>query len=125
MGTIPPSLPPMYGGHISPLGPTNAELVNTYKALWDEWFDHPTVQSAKALLNYMTVHKAQIEEIARQNPNIMPLGNSGIVPIEKTFSTAVNYLTAWIQNERTNPHDNTIGTSEMLKDLYDWISYAR
>lgn len=125
MSTIPPSLPPSYGGQFSPLGPTDAELVNTFKQLWDEWFDHPSVQTGTALLNYIKAHKAQIENIAKNNPQVLPVGNSGVQPIEKTFETAINYLTNWIQSEKTHPPVDPTPASEFLKDLYNWIWYAR
>lgn len=121
MPAIPPGLPPTSGNYPPNMDPNNAAVVNQLKQLWDQWYQHPDATTGQALLDFLKKNQDQIIKIANHYPNIMPL--KGDIPtIQEALNTAITNLQGWLDHgANTSP----IACSEWVKDVYDWISYAR
>ena len=120
MPSIPPSIPPSSGPQWNPIGPTNAQLVNEFKQAWDNWYNNPSKASGQALLNFIETNTAQIKAIAADNHSMIVIGS--VQPIDNCLKTAEENLQGWIDH---GGNTNIQSCSEWVKDVYDWISYAR
>jgi hypothetical protein len=118
-------MPPSSGPQFSPIGPTDAQVVDQMKQAWDDWYNNPNATTGQNLLNFIEANRAQIEKIAGNNHSIVVINSTP--PIDSCLDTAVNYLKGWIHLDEQNPSHPPpiIGVSEFVADVYNWISYAR
>lgn len=97
--------------------PASDPIVQEFNQLWNNWFDHPTKQSAEALLAFMKKNHAHFEELAKHAPLPHP-----DVPFDEAYDAAIKTLQSWISHG-CNPNATT-APSEFISDVAKWINYA-
>ena len=115
-------IPPTGSPH-QPYGSSHNPVVDDLNKLWDNWYDHPTEKTGKALLKFIQDHRADLEKLAKNNPNPPPAPPHGPPGIEDSCNKAEEYLQGWLDHG-CDPNA-TAAPSEFVSDIAAWVNYAK
>ena len=98
-------------------------VVKKLDQVWNQWYNNPTAETGKTLLNFLTTNEPQLTKIVGTTPE--PFGSGFKESFQMLYDHTLSNLSDWVDsyNPATSP-EQAGRVSESIAYIYDWAKKA-